>query len=109
MGITSPITDRIRALAGYTAPYAWGPLLSVSRTAILSLITRIKVGQLTIVDVDGQTTVFGQQKLTPSGAERSVYSIPQVELRVHKDMFWVRLALFADMVCWLWERREGSD
>lgn len=108
MGITSPLVEVARAVVGYTAPYAYGPLLGVSKSSILSLITRIKIGQLKIVDVDGQTTVCGQQKLTPSEAERTIYSIPQVELKVHKEMFWIRLALFADMVCntrGLWIKR----
>lgn len=99
MGVISPLTERIKALASNSASYAWPPLLSLSRNAILSVLVQIKVGQVKIVDVDGKETVCGQQKMMPSSSKaRSVYSIPQVQLHVHKDIFWVRMALFADMV-----------
>lgn len=102
MGVISPLTERVMALASYPASYAWPPLLSLSRSAILSVLVQIKVGQVKIVDVDGKETVCGQQKMMPGPSKaRSVYSIPQVQLHVHKDIFWVRMALFADMVCLL--------
>lgn len=99
MGIASPITDRLWALANYSASYAYPPLVTVSRSAISSLFQQIKVGQLKIVDFDGTTTVCGQQKLkADASTESSVYSLPVVELKVNKELFWVRLLLFADMV-----------
>ncbi|GAB7343201.1 hypothetical protein MBLNU457_1268t1 [Dothideomycetes sp. NU457] len=98
MGLASPITDRLWALANYSASYAYPPLVTVSRSAIGSLFQQIKVGQLKLIDADGTTTICGQQKLRPDAtAERSVYSIPVVELKVNKELFWVRLLLFADM------------
>lgn len=99
MGLASPITDRLWALANYSASYAYPPLVTVSRSAIGSLFQQIKVGQLTLIDADGTTTICGQQKLKrDANAERSVYSLPVVELKVNKELFWVRLLLFADMV-----------
>lgn len=98
MGIASPITDRAWALANYSASYAYPPLVSLSRAAVQSLFQQIRIGQLKIVDTDGTTTVCGQQKLkADSQAERSVYSLPVAQLTVHKDLFWVRMLLFADM------------
>ena len=99
MGIAGPVTDRVWALANYSASYAYPPLVSLSRAAVQSLFQQIRVGQLKIIDQDGTVTICGQQKLRPdSQADRSVYSLPVTELNVHKDLFWVRLLLFADMV-----------
>jgi len=81
----------------------------VSRTAIGSLFQQIKVGQLKLIDVDGTTTICGQQKLRPdANAERSVYSLPVVELKVNKELFWVRLLLFADMVRYAGQIRSAG-
>ena len=99
MGIASPITDRAWALANYSASYAYPPLVALSRAAVQSLFQQIRIGQLKIVDKDGTITICGQEKLRPDlPQERSVYSLPLTELTVHKDLFWVRLLLFADMV-----------
>ncbi|KAG8627684.1 hypothetical protein KVT40_003557 [Elsinoe batatas] len=98
MGLTTPLTAPIQALAGYGAPYAWPGFLSLSRATILSLLQRITTGQLKITDVDGTVTVCGQDKLKPvPQSQRTVYSVPVTELVVNKDVFWARLLLFADM------------
>jgi cyclopropane-fatty-acyl-phospholipid synthase len=88
----------LQALSGYVASYGWGPLLSVSRSAVLSLLSRIQVGHLKVVDADGKESTYGQKQVVNGKAEKSVYSLPNVELTVHKDVFWVRMLLFADMV-----------
>jgi hypothetical protein len=88
----------VQALSGYVASYGWGPLLSVSRSAVLSLLSRIQIGQLKVVDVDGKDLTYGQKQGVNGSSEKSVYSLPNVELTVHKDVFWVRMLLFADMV-----------
>jgi len=97
MGVLSPITDTANALASYAGTYAMPPLLSVSRSAILSLLRNIQVGSLTVHDTDGTVTTCGSPRRVDSQDSKTVYSAAHTELRVLNDMFWVRLALFADM------------
>lgn len=97
MGVLSPLTDSANALASYAGSYAVPPLLSVSRSAILSLLKNIQVGSLTIHDTDGSVTICGSPRRVDSQDEKNVYSTAHTELRVLNDLFWVRLLLFADM------------
>ncbi|KIX04278.1 uncharacterized protein Z518_05145 [Rhinocladiella mackenziei CBS 650.93] len=83
--VTSAL-DRIRSYAGGVV---WEPLVKTSRQLILSLISQIKVGRLTVVERDGTQTTCG--KVTGDLIH------PQAQLRVVRDPFWLRLALFADM------------
>lgn len=86
------------AIATYAGSFAWPPLLSLSRTAILSLLRNVQVGSLQVTDTDGSITICGSPRLaTDNDSEKSVYTIPHTELKVLSDMFWVRLLLFADM------------
>jgi cyclopropane-fatty-acyl-phospholipid synthase len=92
------LTDSAAALVSYAGSFAFPPLLSLSRGAILSLLRNIQVGSLQVTDSDGSITICG----TPRRAgevedEKTVYTVPHAELRVLNDLFWVRLALFADM------------
>ncbi|KAK5005524.1 hypothetical protein LTR28_007609, partial [Elasticomyces elasticus] len=100
MGLASPLVERFNALAYTAGSYAWEPLVSLSRSAILSLLSKVESGSLVITDPDGQQTVCGKKKMVngETGGGRSVYSIPHTGLQVHKETFWVRLLLFADMV-----------
>lgn len=88
----------LQAFSGYVASYGWGPLLSVSRSTVLSLLSRIQIGHLRVADVDGKASTYGRKQAVNGSPEKSVYSLPNVELTVHKDIFWVRMLLFADMV-----------
>lgn len=97
MGITTPLVERATALASYAGSYAWPPVLSLSRSGILALLKNVQVGSLTITDIDGSVTICGSTRRLEGNEEKTVYSIPHVELRVLNDMFWIRLALFADM------------
>ena len=98
MPLYTPLIDRGNALASYLGSYAWPPLLSVSRGAILALLRNIQIGSLQITDSDGTLTICGSSpRASPSNGEKTVYSIPHVELKVLNDLFWVRLLLFADM------------
>jgi cyclopropane-fatty-acyl-phospholipid synthase len=81
--------DVVRGYAGSTA---WGPLVVLSRTGVLSLLQQITIGQLLVVDKEGAQTLCGQSSVADLPTE------PKTELRVKSDAFWVRLALFADMV-----------
>lgn len=75
--------DRLRS---FTGSIAWGPLVNLSRSLILSTLSGIRVGKLTIHERDGTQTICG-------GLEG-----PITALHIRKDVFWLRLALFADMV-----------
>ena len=89
MAITTFFTsalDGLRALAG---SIAWAPLVNLSRTAVLSLLQQIENGQLLVKEEDGRETVCG--RFTAGQTLRT-------ELRIRRETFWVRLALFADMV-----------
>ena len=97
MGVLSPITDTANALASYAGAYALPPLLSVSRSALLSLLRNIQVGSLTVYDTDGTVTTCGSPRRVDSQDNKTVHSAAHTELRVLSDMFWVRLLLFADM------------
>lgn len=88
MSITAPITDRFKALRNYAGSIAWGPLVSTTRTLCLALLKNIQIGRLEIEDPDGEVTVCGTA---------ATKDAPNVSVIVHKDVFWLRLALFADM------------
>ena len=97
MGLTSPFVDRATALATYAGSYAWPPLLSLSRATILNLLKQIQIGSLQLTDTDGTLTICGSPRRAEAEGEKSVYTIPHAELRVLNDLFWIRLAVFADM------------
>lgn len=97
MGIADALAAPMQSIGGLAASYAWGPLLTLSRTTVLSLLSRIRVGQLKIVDADGRIIIYGQDEV-PIEKEKTIYSVPHVELAIHKDIFLVRMLLFADMV-----------
>jgi cyclopropane-fatty-acyl-phospholipid synthase len=79
------------SLRQYAGSLTWGPLVQLSKAAILSTLMKIEVGQLKIIEPDGHVTICGQ-------LGESVKDGPQTELRIHKETFWVRMLLFADMV-----------
>lgn len=81
------ILDQARIYAG---SLGWDPLVKTCRHATLSLLSQIEEGRLTIVDRDGTQTICGQ-----AGDEETS---PLAQLHVVRDAFWLRLALFADMV-----------
>ena len=68
----------------------WGPLVRFSRSAVLTVLSRIALGQVVVVDSDGTATHCGEPGESSEG--------PNAELKVVKDSFWVRALLFADMV-----------
>ncbi|KAI9851844.1 MAG: hypothetical protein M1838_002560 [Thelocarpon superellum] len=82
----SALTDLVRQTTGSVT---WGPLVNLSRNAVCTLLSRIELGQLRIVDTDGSALRFGE---TSHGAKS-----PTVELTVRREAFWVRLCLFTDM------------
>jgi hypothetical protein len=83
------ISSQIVALKDGASNVAWSPLVQTARSLCLGILGQTAVGKLEISDCDGQFHVFGENKVGQG---------PHVQLTVHKDTFWVRLALFADMV-----------
>ncbi|KAK7905400.1 hypothetical protein LTR67_000121 [Exophiala xenobiotica] len=86
--MSSSVSSALERVRTYAGTLAWDPLVTTSRRLILSLFSDIKVGRLTIVERDGTETVCGQV---------GEHVSPLVHLRVMRDAFWLRLALFADM------------
>ena len=87
-GLVTSLLDSARSYAG---SIAWGPLVQVSRASILSVLKGIQIGQLTIKEKDGTETICGRADLGRT-------AFPVTTLKVVRDAFWLRLALFADMV-----------
>jgi hypothetical protein len=84
------LVSRILALRDTTLSAAWNPLIQVSRTMCLSVLSKIEIGQIKITDTDGDIHIIGEKKHLVSG--------PSCHLIIHKETFWLRLALYADMV-----------
>jgi cyclopropane-fatty-acyl-phospholipid synthase len=107
--ITEPLARGTDLIRGALGGVSWGPVLSISKAAVTSLLTRIELGQLVIRDeTTGQTTSYGQKiakehSKTTNGANRvngaykKIGGVRKVELVVKREAFWVRLFLFADM------------
>ena len=104
--ITNPLArggDLIRNTIGSVS---WGPAVSVSKTAVTSLFSRIEKGTLVIDDqTTGQKLVYGRKiskdrsKLSNGvkGSAKKNGGVGTIELVVHEAAFWVRMFLFADM------------
>jgi cyclopropane-fatty-acyl-phospholipid synthase len=96
-------TDLLREALGSVS---WSPALSLSKAAVTSLFARTEHGTLTVIDeTTGKTEAYGQRiaresnKIT-NGIDckpKHGSSIGKAELLVRKELFWVRLFLFADM------------
>jgi len=85
------VTAALESLRGYTGSIAWGPFIRASRAAVLALLQQIEVGKLVVKEKDGSETTCGGH-----GAKGATG--PQTELKILRETFWLRLALFADMV-----------
>ena len=81
------------AVRTYIGSLTWGPLVQISRSAVLGLLQKIEVGELTVIDSDDNVTTCGKPSETELGLT--------TQLKVLKEAFWVRTLLFADMVRWL--------
>lgn len=90
MSILSPLTGPMTAVLNGVASQAWEPLVSLCRSGTLSQLQNIRLGKLVVYERSSSkaSMVFG--------AERE--GLPLAILNVHGEKFWVRLALFADMV-----------
>jgi len=91
-GFFSSALDTLRGYAGSTA---WVPLVRISCATVLSLLRRIEFGCFCITDETGSETRCGSDL----GLGSHVYSTPpRAGLNVKPEVFWVRLALFTDIV-----------
>lgn len=90
MAILSPITGPAATVWNLIVSQAWEPLVSLCRNGTLAQLQGIQLGKLILYESSSSkaSTVFG--------AEAPGY--PMAVLHVHDEKFWVRLALFADMV-----------
>lgn len=91
MGVTDLILSPVAGLRRTVASIAWEPSVTLARRYITSLLQQVETGQLRIIDSNGNVTICGKDE-PPTGE-------PQTELIIHNDAFWVRMLLFADMVC----------
>ena len=89
--MSSLVTSALDTLRSYTGSVAWGPLIQISRSSVLSVLKGIEKGSLTIREKDGSETLCGK---ATTGFEHW----PVANLTVLREAFWLRVALFADMV-----------
>lgn len=88
--MNSLVTSALDRVRNYAGAFAWGPLVQTSRQLVLALLLQIEHGSLTVIEKDGTRTLCGEAGAKPVQ--------PAAQLRVIRDSFWLRLALFADMV-----------
>lgn len=90
MTILGAVTSPIATIWNGVASQAWDPLVALCRNGTLAQLQGIKIGSLALHEtgVDKPATFFGHK--SPDH--------PFASLTVHDEKFWVRLALFADMV-----------
>lgn len=103
--IATQLSRSARAVRGAVGGLTWKPALSVARPALLSVLSRIEVGTLVLLDnATGERYVFGQG-LRPKASDhpegysspRDTYKSPTVQITIQSDAFWMRTFLFADM------------
>lgn len=90
MAILDTLTAPASALLSTITSQAWQPLVSVCKNGTLSQLQNIQVGRLVLFEGSESkaSNVFGADK----------EGVPVAYLHVYDEKFWVRLALFADMV-----------
>lgn len=81
-------SSALHSLRCSASAWTWGPLVAFSKRSVLAVLQRVTVGGLLVTDEAGVVTLCGNQ-----GTEG-----PRLEMRVRAEAFWVRVALFADMV-----------
>lgn len=99
MAILDVVTAPVSTILNTITSQAWQPLVSMCRNGTLAQLHNIKIGRLVLFERSESkaSTVFGVDK----------EGVPVAFLDVHDEKFWVRLALFADMVRSLFLRRHS--
>ncbi|KAL9108139.1 MAG: hypothetical protein Q9187_008339, partial [Circinaria calcarea] len=100
MPITSAINGTLDVIRAHVGSVTWGPLVTLSRSVVLSLLKRVELGQIVVTDSNGAVTVCGSRQ--PKDGT------PSTELRILKEACWVRLLLFADMI-FILNRKQLSN
>lgn len=90
MPIFNPLAGIATSVLSTITSKTWGPLVSLCKNGTLSQLQDIKIGKLVVFEGGSSkaSAVFGSDK----------EGVPVAFLDVHNEKFWVRLALFADMV-----------
>lgn len=90
MTILDTLTAPASAVLSSLTAQAWQPLVSMCKNGTLSQLQNIQIGRLVLFEGNQSESknVFGADK----------EGVPVAYLHVHDERFWVRLALFADMV-----------
>jgi cyclopropane-fatty-acyl-phospholipid synthase len=90
MPIFNPLAGITTSVLSTITSQTWGPLLNLCKNGTLSELQDIKIGKLVVFEGGSSKAshVFGSDK----------EGVPVAFLDVHNEKFWVRLALFADMV-----------
>ncbi|CZR57390.1 related to cyclopropane synthase [Phialocephala subalpina] len=81
--------------------WTWPPAVNLARKAVLGIFSGLEAGSLLIIDeASGVKHAVGQSSFDEDGNKanaKSVYTVPNVEIVVKRDSFWLRLFLFADI------------
>ncbi|KAH9223905.1 Mycolic acid cyclopropane synthetase-domain-containing protein [Leptodontidium sp. 2 PMI_412] len=79
--------------------WSWPPAVSITRNAVLRTFSALEVGSILIIDQpSGIEHAFGKSSSKDKEADvRNSNTIPNVEIVVKRDSFWLRLFLYADM------------
>lgn len=103
--VTAPANRAVEAARSTIGGFTWKPALAIARPTILSVLSKIEIGTLILVDEpSGTRHIFGQKldgsadlSNVEASATRRATTVPRVELIVKNDAFWMRVFLFGDM------------
>lgn len=94
-------TSALGTLKESAVGWAWGPAVSLARTAVLRIFSNLQGGSLRIIDeVSGEKHSLGRKVVESNGTRhkiKNVHTMPNVEIVVKRDTFWLRLFLFSDL------------
>lgn len=90
MAIYSSVTGAVSSILSPVTSQGWGPLVSLCKNGTLSQFQNLKHGKLVVFEGGSSksSVAFGSDK----------EGLPIAFLDVRDEKFWVRIALFADMV-----------
>jgi cyclopropane-fatty-acyl-phospholipid synthase len=91
MAVYSSVTGAMSSILSPVTSQAWAPLVTLCKNGTLSQFQNLKHGKLVIFEggSNKSSVAFGSDK----------EGLPIAFLDVRDEKFWVRIALFADMVC----------
>lgn len=81
--------------------WIWAPAVSIARTIVIGIFSGVEVGSLVITDeASGAKYTFGLAAFHKEGnaaGPKDAKTIPEVQILVKDESFWLRLLLFADI------------